>query len=51
MLYYLKRDPRLATSLASFLNKRVAVKGVVKETHPRYGADLIIVSEVTVLSD
>ena len=34
-----------------FLNKRVGVKGTIRELDPKYGANLIIVKEIEVLTD
>jgi hypothetical protein len=51
VLYYLQSEEGKSISLDSYLNKRVGVKGVIRELEPRYGANLIVVSDITVLSD
>jgi len=51
VLYYLQSEEGKAIPLDSYLNKRVGVKGTVRELDPKFGANLIVVSEISVLSD
>ncbi len=51
VLYYLQSEEGSTVPLDSYLNRRVGVKGVVRELDPKYGANLIIVKEIVVLSD
>jgi hypothetical protein len=51
VLYFLKSEEGNMISLDHYLNKRVGVKGTVRELDPKFGAKLIIVKEIEVLSD
>lgn len=51
VLYFLQGEEGKVISLENYLNKRVGVKGTIRELEPRFGANLIVASEVTVLSD
>jgi len=51
VLYYLQSEDGTATSLDAYLHKRVGVNGVIRELDPKFGANLIIVKEIIVLSD
>ena len=51
VLYYLKSEEGNPISLDSYLSKRVGVKGSIRELDPKFGANLIIVKEIEVLSD
>ncbi len=51
VLYYLKSEDGRGIPLDLFLNKRVGVRGVIRELDPKVGANLIVVSEITVLAD
>ena len=49
VLYFLKGQ--IGIDLDTLLGRRVSIRGLVKELDPRFGADLILVSNVTLLSD
>jgi hypothetical protein len=51
VLYYLEAEEGTGILLGTFLNKRVGIKGIRKELDPKHGADLILVSDLDVLSD
>ena len=51
VLYFLKAEEGKGIDLDPYLNKRVGIRGVVKELDPKFEANLILVGEVVVLSD
>jgi len=51
VLYFLQGEEGKAIPLDAYLNKRVGIKGVIKELEPKFGANLIVVSEISVLAD
>jgi len=51
VLYYLKSEDGKEIPLDLYLNKRVGVRGVIRELEPKVGANLIVVSEIAILAD
>jgi hypothetical protein len=51
VLYYLKSEEGNPVSLDACLHKRVGLKGKILELDPNFGAKLILVKEIVVLSD
>jgi hypothetical protein len=51
VLYYLQSEEGSTIPLDSYLNRRVGVKGVVRELDPKFGANLIIVKEIAIFTD
>jgi SH3-like domain-containing protein len=51
VLYFLQSEEGKPIDLDVYLNKRVAVKGNIRELDPKFGANLILVNEIEVLSD
>jgi hypothetical protein len=51
VLYYLQSEEGSTISLDPYLNRRVGVKGVVRELDPKFGANLIIVKEIVIFTD
>ena len=51
VLYFLQSEEGKPIQLDAYLNRRVGVKGVIRELDPKFGANLIVVNEISVFTD